>query len=91
MGVLDLRVFEHWVAGVQRRNAGEGYYCFNSNITGGSVLFKRMIHQASALASAEKRRKLNDVLKMFKSNTPGIHGDKLDQLIDEWGSEGVAR
>ena len=57
---------------------------FNSNITGGSVAWKKIMQEARALASPEQRAQLGEVLQVFKSNTAAIHGYKLDDLIKEW-------
>lgn len=58
---------------------------FNSNVTGGSVAWKLLLREARALAPPEARPRLNEVFNAFKSNTPGIHGIMLDELIAEWG------
>mmetsp|Transcript_17711 Transcript_17711/g.41472 ORF Transcript_17711/g.41472 Transcript_17711/m.41472 type:complete len:349 (+) Transcript_17711:147-1193(+) len=57
---------------------------FRSNVTGGAEAWKRIMQEARALASPEQRARLGDVMQAFKSNTPGIHGCKLDNLIREW-------
>jgi len=61
---------------------------YNSNQTGGSDGFKRLIEQAKRLAPPDKRRLLDEVLsKHYKANTPGRHGKRLDVLIAEWKAE----
>jgi len=56
---------------------------FNSNVTGGSVTFKRLIREAQSLGPPEAATRLGEVLRVFKSNTPGKHGTLLDEIIIE--------
>jgi len=56
---------------------------FNSNVTGGAAAFKRLIREAQSLGPQKAAIRLGEVLRVFKSNTPGKHGMLLDEIIVE--------
>lgn len=58
---------------------------FNSNVTGGTSIFKRLLREACDLEPCpSKRARIAEVEQSFKSNTKGRHGRLLDELIAEW-------
>eukprot|EP00930_Biecheleria_cincta_P063946 TRINITY_DN4948_c0_g2_i1.p1 TRINITY_DN4948_c0_g2~~TRINITY_DN4948_c0_g2_i1.p1 ORF type:complete len:1322 (-),score=255.34 TRINITY_DN4948_c0_g2_i1:564-4130(-) len=57
---------------------------FNSNQTGGSDMFRRLIYEAKRMAPPELRRSVEEVYtRHFNAKTIGIHGRRLDALIAE--------
>ncbi|CAJ1382810.1 unnamed protein product [Effrenium voratum] len=63
---------------------------FNSNQSGGTDKFKKLLAEAKNLAPAAKRPQLEEVLqKHFLAKTPGRHRERLRQIIAEWKAEGL--
>jgi hypothetical protein len=54
---------------------------FDSNVTGGAAAWRSLMQQALTLAPADQKRNVNEVVKIFKPKTKGLHGCKLDELI----------
>lgn len=58
---------------------------FNSNQTGGSAIFRRLISEAKRLAPPERRRAVEEVYSQhFMAKTISKHGRRLDALIAQW-------